>query len=63
MIKFAAILTSAAIACSGAAAPAREDIACRIAALHPPRLRSEGLRTQRLHAERLRAGQLRAVRL
>ena len=33
MIKFAAILTSAAIACSGAAAPAREDIACRIAAL------------------------------
>ena len=33
MIKFAAILTSAVIACSGAAAPAREDIACRIAAL------------------------------
>ena len=33
MIKFAAILTSAAIACSGAAAPAREDVACRIAAL------------------------------
>lgn len=32
MIKFAAILTSAAIACSGAAAPLREDVACRIAA-------------------------------
>ena len=33
MIKFAAILTTAAIACSGAAAPARQDVACRIAAL------------------------------
>ena len=33
MIKFAAILTTAAIACSGAAAPLREDVACRIAAL------------------------------
>ena len=33
MIKFAAILTTAAIACSGAAVPARQDVACRIAAL------------------------------
>ena len=33
MIKFVAILTTAAIACSGAAAPLREDVACRIAAL------------------------------
>ena len=33
MIKFAAILTTAAIACSGAAAPLRQDVACRIAAL------------------------------
>ena len=33
MIKFAAILTTAAIACSGAAAPARQGVACRIAAL------------------------------
>ncbi|MGN1250415.1 MAG: CAP domain-containing protein [Candidatus Spyradocola sp.] len=33
MIKFAAILTTAAIACSGAAAPAKQEIACRIAAL------------------------------
>lgn len=33
MIKFAAILTTAAIACSGAAAPARQDVTCRIAVL------------------------------
>ena len=33
MIKFAAILTTAAIACSGAAAPLREDVVCRSAAL------------------------------
>lgn len=33
MIKFAAILTTAAIACSGAVAPLRQDVACRIAAL------------------------------
>ena len=33
MIKFAAILTTAAIACSGASAPAKEDRASRIAAL------------------------------